>query len=59
MGVSVVREGGRLGHDSPVMLVNARGEIVRRYTDTAHVAARLIGDIRAARAGSTTRDPGI
>lgn len=46
MGVFVIREDGSVGHDSPVLLVNARGEIVRRYTDTTRLSARIVDDIR-------------
>jgi protein SCO1 len=55
MGVSVMRESGRIGHDTPVLLVDAHGRIVRRYTDPNRLAARLVADLRHLRPGTTVR----
>ena len=63
LGVIAVNDGGRLGHEGPVLLVDARGDIVRQYTGTAELAARIVADVRrlrpsapapASRAASTT-----
>jgi protein SCO1 len=49
MGMTTVRADGRLGHDSLVVFVNTRGDIVRRYTETTRLAARIVSDIKHAR----------
>jgi protein SCO1/2 len=46
MGVFVANDRGRLGHDSPVLFVDPAGRIVRRYTDTHDLSARILEDVR-------------
>jgi len=46
MGVTIVNDHGRLGHEGPVVLIDAHGEIARRYTDATHLAARIVDDVR-------------
>lgn len=52
LGVSVIRQTGNVGHDSPVLLVNVHGEIVRRYLDANRLPARLVEDVRPLRPGT-------
>jgi protein SCO1 len=45
-GIITENDRGRLGHEGPVLVVNARGDIVRRHTDSARLAVRILDDIR-------------
>ena len=46
MGVFTTNDRGRLGHETLVLFVNPRGEIVRRYTGVEHLAAQILDEVR-------------
>jgi protein SCO1/2 len=49
MGVFAANDHGRLGHETVVLFVNSRGEIVRRYTEVDHLSAHILDQVRQLR----------
>ena len=49
MGVFAADDRGRLGHETVVLFVNPRGEIVRRHTDVDHLRAEIVDQVRQLR----------
>jgi protein SCO1 len=46
VGLWTTKDRGRVGHQSLVLVVDSRGQIVQRYADVDHLSARILDRIR-------------